>query len=221
MNERFLSEMRARHFNYAFVHYRDPDSVGHVLRWGSSTYRQTVRGVDEYLGQVLQLVETDPQLKGKTAIILTTDHGGTAFGHNNPKLPENYTIPLFVWGPGVTHGDLYALNRGTRTDPGDARPDYSADGQPIRNGDTGNLALSLLGLGPIPTSLINAKQDLHVALAGDFNSDGSVDVADEILWKRAQGSTTDLRADGNRDGRVDQADYDLWRANFGNSATAK
>ncbi len=219
MNERFIAEMGTHHFNYAFVHYRDPDSVGHVLRWGSSVYRWAVRSVDGYLGEIFHLVETDPQLKGKTTIILTSDHGGTGFAHGNPTLKENYTVPLFVWGIGVARGDLYALNQESRADPGGDRIDYANVHQPIRNGDTGNLALSLLGLGPIPTSTINSKQDLRVALAGDYNRDGTVDAADEIIWKKTKGSTTKLQADGNQDGRVDRADYDLWKAHFGQTAT--
>jgi hypothetical protein len=220
MNERFVAEMGAHHFNYAFVHYRDPDSVGHVLRWDSSTYRWAVRSVDGYLGDVFHMLESEPQLKGKTAIVLTSDHGGSAFGHVNPTLKENFTVPVFVWGAAVAHGDLYAMNRGSREDPGEKRIDYAAEKQPIHNGDTGNLALSLLGLGPIPTSMINAKQDLRVALAGDYNLDGTVDAADEVVWQKTRGSTTDLQADGNRDGRVDQADYELWRAHFGETVDA-
>ena len=163
MNERFISEMGAHHFNYAFVHYRDADSVGHVLRWDSSTYRWAVRNVDGFIAGVFRLVETDPKLKGKTAIVLTSDHGGSAFGHVNPTLKENFTVPVFAWGAGVAHGDLYEMNRETREDPGDKRIEYAVNRQPIHNGDTGNLALSLLGLPSIPTSMINAKQDLRVA----------------------------------------------------------
>jgi Type I phosphodiesterase / nucleotide pyrophosphatase len=220
MNERFIAEMGSRHFNYVFVHYRDPDSVGHVLGWHSSTYREAVRNVDDYIRLVFRLVESDPKLVGKTVIILTSDHGGTRFGHSNPRLRTNFTVPVLVWGAGVVHGDLYALNADSRRDPGDERIGYAAQPPTIRNGDTGNLALSLLGLGPIPTSLINAKQDLRVALPGDYNLDGTVDAADEVLWRTTTGSKTDLRADGNHNGRVDQADYDLWRAHFGQTIGA-
>jgi hypothetical protein len=183
-------------------------------------YRWAVRSVDGFIAGVFRLIESDPMLKGKTAIVLTSDHGGSAFGHVNPTLKENFTVPVFAWGTGVTHGDLYAMNRESREEPGEQRIDYAAKRQPIRNGDTGNLALSLLGLGPIPTSLINAKQDLRVALSGDYNLDGTVDSADEIIWKKTRGSTMNLQADGNHDGRVDQADYDLWRAHFGESVGA-
>jgi hypothetical protein len=42
--------------------------------------------------------------------------------------------------------------------------------------------------------------------AGDFNTDGTVDAADYIVWRNGLGTT------------YTQADYDAWRANFGRSA---
>ena len=212
MNRQFLKDMAANHYNYSFVHYRDPDSAGHAFGWGSPEYLQAVATVDGYLAAVFHLVETDPKLAGQTAIIVTTDHGGVGTNHGDAERAVNYVIPVFVWGAGVGRGDLYAMNHSVRTDPGDGRPDYTSQGQPIRNGGTGNLALKLLGLGPIPGSMINVQQDLRVAVAGDYNGDGSVNAADYTVWRNTQGSADDLRADGNGDGSVDQADYDLWKA---------
>jgi hypothetical protein len=162
MNRRYLADLAAKRFNYSFVHYRDPDSAGHAFGWGSPDYLQAVAAVDRYLADVLRLVETDPALQGRTTIIVTADHGGVDTNHFEAERAENYTIPVFVWGAGVGRGDLYAINRDTRADPGQSRPEYAAEHQPIRNGDTGNLALKLLGLGPIPGSMINARQDLRV-----------------------------------------------------------
>jgi hypothetical protein len=221
MNQRFLTDMTAHRFNYVFIHYRDTDSAGHGFGWGSRTYQQAVDAVDGYIADVLHLAESDTALASHTTVIVSSDHGGLGTTHSDPTLQEDFMIPFFVWGEGVSPGDLYAINAKSRTDPGETRPDYNAAGRPIRNGDTGNLALSLLELGPIPGSLINVKQDLRVALAGDYNHDGQVDAADYAIWRATNGSKTDLRADGNGDGVVDQADYDLWKANFNATAAVK
>jgi hypothetical protein len=220
VNQRFLEDMAKHHFNYAFIHYRDPDTAGHALSWGSAGWSYTVRNVDAYLAEIFKLISNDEKLNGHTAIILTTDHGGVGFGHSDATKVENYTIPVLIWGAGVGRGELYAINRESRTDPGAERVAYADKAQPIRNGDTGNLALSLLGLGPIPGSLINARQDLRVAIPGDYNLDGEVDAADSVLWEKLKGSN-DPRADGNRDGRIDEADYDVWKAHLGQSAAAE
>ena len=163
MHASFLTDMATNHFNYSFVHYRDPDSAGHADGWGSTGWDNAVKDVDGYLGDIFDLIEMDPLLVGHTAVIFSADHGGTGTGHGDETDPSNYTVPFFVWGAGVASGaDLYDLNAATRGDPGALRPDYNALVQPIRNGDGANLALELLGLGPIPGSAINAGQSLNV-----------------------------------------------------------
>ena len=151
--------------NFAFFHYTETDGTGHSSGWGSTAYNDALKTMDGYLGQMFNMIATDPDLTGKTAIILTADHGGTGTGHGTASNALNYTIPFYVWGPGVTAGaDLYDLNPLTRLDPGTGRPVYTAtgEGQPIRNGDAVNLALDLLGLDAILGSTINSAQDLAV-----------------------------------------------------------
>jgi hypothetical protein len=179
MNQQFLKDMAARHFNYCFIHYRDPDSAGHAFGWGSTAYNHAISTVDGYLAEVLRLVEIDATLVGRTALVVTTDHGGIGDNHWQAEMADNYSIPLLVWGAGVGRGDLYALNAETHAEPGDERPDYNAALQPIRNGDTGNLSLRLLGLGPIPGSLVGAKQNLRVSAQDMEGGNGPVNTAAE------------------------------------------
>jgi hypothetical protein len=219
MQDQLLADLAANHFNYTFVHYADTDDAGHGSGWGSTAWNNALIMIDGYLGEVFDLVESDGAFAGQTAVILSADHGGTGTGHSTATAATNYTIPFFAWGAGVANGDLYAFNSDTRTDPGTSRPDYVVSGQPIRNGDGGNLALSLLGLDPIPGSLINAAQSLRVALPGDFNLDSAVDAADYVVWRDTLGqSGAGLAADGDASGTIDAGDYDVWRAHFGNTA---
>lgn len=162
---KFLPLLKANDPAYTFLHFQHPDAAGHKFGYLGAEYREAVKSVDGYLGELLEFVETDPEWKGHTALILTADHGGQPGikSHGDPTQPDNYTIPFLVWGPGVAKGaDLYQLNAASRTDPGEGRPDYAPTGQPIRSGDGGNLALKLLGLPAIPGSHINNKQDLTV-----------------------------------------------------------
>ena len=57
---------------------------------------------------------------------------------------------------------------------------------------------------------------LRVALAGDYNLNGTVDTADYIVWRATHGDVgTALAADGNGNFQIDSGDYDVWRSHFG------
>ncbi|MCW5774823.1 MAG: sulfatase-like hydrolase/transferase [Phycisphaeraceae bacterium] len=135
-----------------------------------SPYLRSVRETDAQIARLLDAARTLEGLAGRTAIILTTDHGGGApfKSHLRAHMWINYVIPFFVWtGDDAPHADLYELNAGTRRDPGLARPDADADPQPVRNADAANLALSLLGLPPVPGSVFGADHTLRVATPPD------------------------------------------------------
>ncbi len=93
---------------------------------------------------------------------MTADHGGVPglMKHDERERPENYTIPFVVWGPGITPGDLYALNPDYR-DPGDGRPRYVGP-QPVRNGCVANVVTDVLDLDPVPGSQFDVEHDLDI-----------------------------------------------------------
>ena len=58
---------------------------------------------------------------------------------------------------------------------------------------------------------------LRLALPGDYDKNGAVDINDFYVWRQTFGSSDTLMADGNADGLVDAADFTVWRNGFGNS----
>jgi hypothetical protein len=141
--------------NYSFIHLTEPDTTGHMFGWRSSFYSNMVSMIDGQVGRIMNAINASPILSNRTAFIITADHGGgglNATTHAEAAYLTNYTIPFFLWGAGTpANRDIYSLfsNRGN---PGTNRTDYSAVPQPVRNADSGNLALNLLGLPPIPGS---------------------------------------------------------------------
>jgi predicted AlkP superfamily pyrophosphatase or phosphodiesterase len=163
MTTAFVTAMQEKPLDYVFLHYADPDAAGHALGWGGDAYQKAIRKVDAQLGRIFQLIEKSDELRGKTTIFLTADHGGKDHNHADNLLPEVYTIPVYIWGCGAAAGkDLYKLNAATRRDPLTGHPRHTDPVQPVRNGDGANLALKLLGLGPVPGSTINFRQDLAI-----------------------------------------------------------
>lgn len=147
---------------FTFLHLGGPDAAGHQHGFRSRGYRRAVRRVDELVGKLLRAVDRKPALRDLT-ILLTADHGGPrgTTHHGRADRPANYTVPFLAWGPGIASAGLYRINPDYRY-PGSSRPGYQWGRQPVRNGDLANLALDLLGLGPVPGSLMNAEQNLRV-----------------------------------------------------------
>jgi hypothetical protein len=163
----FVAHMAAAPHRYAFVHLADPDAAGHSYGWESAYYLDSIVKVDGLIGRIFDLIDGDERFANGTYIVVTADHGGTGIDHENAADPLNYTVPLYVWGPGVPAGaDLYRLNPSTRANPGNGRPPYEAAPAPIRNGESANLSLDLLGLPGVPGSVLDAAQDCKAILPG-------------------------------------------------------
>ena len=160
--DRFIADMGANPYSFSMIHLSAPDRVGHTAGWMSDPYFGAVQAVDGWIGQLLSFVEGDPVLASTTTIIVTSDHGGIGTNHEVAASVENYSVPVYVLGPGIGPGDLYGLNTSTRLDPGSGRPGPAAAPPPIRNAGLANLALDLLGMPPVPGSVLNQAQDLDV-----------------------------------------------------------
>jgi hypothetical protein len=153
----FIAAMGTAPKNYTFLHIVEPDTAGHSSGWEGAAWTTAVTTVDSRLTQIFNLIDNSAVLRGHTAIVLTGDHGGGVNIHVEPTAYVNYNVPLFVWGGGLAPGSNLYDAMENRFDPGLGRPDYLAAQQPLRNGDTGNISMELLGLPQIPGSFMHPE----------------------------------------------------------------
>jgi predicted AlkP superfamily pyrophosphatase or phosphodiesterase len=71
----FVQQIHSNHFNYSFIHIADMDYAGHYYGWGTEIWYEQLEIVDQCLGWIFNIVDSDEEFSGKTAIILTADHG--------------------------------------------------------------------------------------------------------------------------------------------------
>ena len=162
LTERFVDSLRTGTYTYAFFHFRNTDTSGHRFGWriwSWHPYAWAIRKSDRSISNILAAIDSDPVLRGTTAVIVTADHGGHGHSHG-PDHPLDYTIPFYVWGAGIPSANLYALTQGARTDPEGEQIPGEADKQPIRNVDAANLAMYLLGLDAVAGSTQGADVPL-------------------------------------------------------------
>lgn len=112
--------------NLCFIHFADPDGVGHKFGWGSPEQIKALGDVDAALGVIVEAIRK-AKLAKRSVILLTADHGGHGKGHGQ-DIPEDMTIPWIAWGNGVKkHFEITA---------------------PVYTCDTAATTLWLLGLQP-------------------------------------------------------------------------
>jgi hypothetical protein len=85
-----------------FIHFSDPDDLGHAVGWMSPSQLQAVQHSDKCLGTLVDAVHA-AGLDGETLFILSADHGGHGRNHDG-HIPEDRLIPWIAWGPGVRSG---------------------------------------------------------------------------------------------------------------------
>ena len=107
----FAAEFRKTKPNLCFIHFRDPDTVGHKTGAYSSEKIQALKDCDDALKTIKEAVAAAGVLD-QSVFILTADHGshdskdknGKTIGSHSDARPEDVLIPWVAWGKGVKRG---------------------------------------------------------------------------------------------------------------------
>ncbi|XP_065523599.1 GPI ethanolamine phosphate transferase 1 [Lathamus discolor] len=84
-----------------FLHLLGIDTNGHAHRPNSREYKENIKKVDEGVKEIASMIDNFYGNDGKTAFILTSDHGMTDWGTHGAGHPSETLTPLIVWGAGV------------------------------------------------------------------------------------------------------------------------
>lgn len=137
--EAFAQTVAPQRPNLCFLHFADPDTVGHKFGVGSPEQLAALEKSDKALQNIKEAVQKAGMTE-TSVFILTSDHGGHNIVDPSGKLVGTHgsaeladvLIPWIAWGKGVRKGVLLKV--------------------PIKTYDTTATALWLLGV-PVPEKL--------------------------------------------------------------------
>ncbi|XP_039766590.1 GPI ethanolamine phosphate transferase 1 isoform X1 [Ornithorhynchus anatinus] len=86
-----------------FLHLLGIDTNGHAHRPASREYKENIKKVDDGIKEIVTLLEGFYGNDGKTAFVITSDHGMTDWGSHGAGHPSETLTPLIVWGAGVSY----------------------------------------------------------------------------------------------------------------------
>ena len=76
---------------FAFIHFEEPDELGHRFGGSSEEYKNSLIENDEWLGKIIKQLEEN-KLYDKTIIIVATDHGLDPKGFGHKYQPEIFLV---------------------------------------------------------------------------------------------------------------------------------
>ena len=85
-----------------FLHLLGCDTNGHVHKPHSQQYRDNINSVDEGIRRMVSVVEKYFRHDGRTAYIMTADHGMTDWGSHGTGMDQETVTPLVLWGAGIS-----------------------------------------------------------------------------------------------------------------------
>jgi len=84
-----------------FINLLGSDSLGHIFKPYSSHYKNVIRVNGENIQKIVEVVEKFYENDGKTAFIMTSDHGMNIMGAHGDGSYENTITPFVAWGAGI------------------------------------------------------------------------------------------------------------------------
>ncbi|XP_068603951.1 GPI ethanolamine phosphate transferase 1-like [Brachionichthys hirsutus] len=181
--------------NIFFFHLMGLDTNGHAHRPASQQYLDNIRVVDTHIAELVSVVDDFFGHDGRTAYILTSDHGMTDWGSHGAGHPSETRTPLVVWGAGVQ------------------KPHRVTEPQPFSDGflkewklehirrvdvnqaDIAPLMASLIGV-PFPLNSVGVLPHLYLNNSDRFKAESmytnALQILEQLKIKMAQKKDTSL-----------------------------
>ncbi|MFT5858560.1 MAG: hypothetical protein ACI865_000648 [Flavobacteriaceae bacterium] len=105
-----MNILNEHHPNLVLINFREPDYSAHQNNWPA--YLEGISKTDEYVATLWDFIENDPIYKGKTALLITNDHGRHTNGNGNGYAGHGddcsgcRAISLFALGPDFQGGQV-------------------------------------------------------------------------------------------------------------------
>lgn len=106
-NPEIVEDLRKKDKTIFFLHLLGLDTAGHVHKPHSELFTENLIVVDNGIKEMVELIEKSFENDGRTAYIVTSDHGMTDRGSHGAGQKHETETPMVAWGAGIKQEKFY------------------------------------------------------------------------------------------------------------------